>query len=320
MSGIGLSGEIRDVYLPLDYYTRLPRGFGFVEFVRDEDAEVALRTLSRNATLDGAEISVTMAQQGRKSPDSMRRRERSLPREGSSTSYRVNDHDSSHHWRRGGRRDDSSGAYRHRSRYSRSRSRSYCADDTRRRHDARHYRYHDEVPRWSSSARYAGSSRRDDAYRGRYAPRQQYSVSPEERYYRSDDKSRKPDVYRRRDDRHYSSRADDARPRRASSRSADFRPAPLDRPLNGQDAVSDEQSLTHHRTSREEASFCDAPRSKSPQRTFSPLLLLWAYLLPHITITLPISFSVSFRHTNERALNCLLLLTLMTTCRSAFHV
>ena len=30
-------GEVKDVYLPLDYYTRKPRGFGFVEFVERKE-------------------------------------------------------------------------------------------------------------------------------------------------------------------------------------------------------------------------------------------------------------------------------------------
>ena len=31
-------GEIRDVYIPSDYYTRKPRGFAFVEFTDSRDA------------------------------------------------------------------------------------------------------------------------------------------------------------------------------------------------------------------------------------------------------------------------------------------
>jgi FUS-interacting serine-arginine-rich protein 1 len=123
------SGDVRDVYLPLDFYTKLPRGFGFVEFTRDEDAEAALQALSRYATLDGAEISVTVAQQGRKSPDSMRRRER-VNHHGDRRSHgHYDDYDSRH---RKGRTDSRS---RYHQRYYRSRSRScdgYCHSHTRR--------------------------------------------------------------------------------------------------------------------------------------------------------------------------------------------
>ncbi|KAK9172100.1 RNA recognition motif domain protein family protein [Cryptosporidium meleagridis] len=67
-------GAIRDVYLPLDYRSRRPRGFGFVEYVEEEDARAALEKMD-GAILDGVTISVTFAQEGRKSPESMRHRE-----------------------------------------------------------------------------------------------------------------------------------------------------------------------------------------------------------------------------------------------------
>jgi RNA recognition motif-containing protein len=35
-------GEVRDVYLPLDYRSRRPRGFGFIEFTSNEEAKEAL--------------------------------------------------------------------------------------------------------------------------------------------------------------------------------------------------------------------------------------------------------------------------------------
>lgn len=31
-------GEIRDVYIPLDHYSKRPRGFAFVEYLNPEDA------------------------------------------------------------------------------------------------------------------------------------------------------------------------------------------------------------------------------------------------------------------------------------------
>lgn len=43
-------GEIRDVYIPLDYYSRRPRGFGFVEFSDPRDADEA------KAAMDGKRI------------------------------------------------------------------------------------------------------------------------------------------------------------------------------------------------------------------------------------------------------------------------
>ncbi|KAJ2417638.1 hypothetical protein GGI10_000043, partial [Coemansia sp. RSA 2530] len=34
-------GKIKDVYIPLDFYTKESRGFGYVEFYEREDAEAA---------------------------------------------------------------------------------------------------------------------------------------------------------------------------------------------------------------------------------------------------------------------------------------
>ncbi|GMH35404.1 hypothetical protein BSKO_03272 [Bryopsis sp. KO-2023] len=63
-------GEVRDVYLPRDYYTDRPRGFGFVEFRDPRDAEDALYHVDRNI-FGGREISVVMSKESRKSPKEM---------------------------------------------------------------------------------------------------------------------------------------------------------------------------------------------------------------------------------------------------------
>nr|BAN65635.1 Ser/Arg-rich splicing factor, putative [Babesia bovis] len=68
-------GEIRDVYLPLDYYTRKPRGFGFVEFFSHSDADEAMREMF-GYELDGNKIEVFVAKHGRSDPYQMRSRER----------------------------------------------------------------------------------------------------------------------------------------------------------------------------------------------------------------------------------------------------
>eukprot|EP00922_Rhytidocystis_sp_ex-Travisia-forbesii_P006383 GHVS01009238.1.p1 GENE.GHVS01009238.1~~GHVS01009238.1.p1 ORF type:complete len:313 (+),score=37.17 GHVS01009238.1:33-971(+) len=67
-------GPIRDVYLPLDYSTKRPRGFGFVEFHDERDTTAALDELDQ-CEIDGNRIEVTMAQRGRSSPDAMRSRD-----------------------------------------------------------------------------------------------------------------------------------------------------------------------------------------------------------------------------------------------------
>ncbi|GIL51381.1 hypothetical protein Vafri_7379 [Volvox africanus] len=63
-------GELKDVYIPRDYYTQRPRGFGFVEFKDTRDAEDAMYSLDRS-TINGREISVTFSREGRKTPRDM---------------------------------------------------------------------------------------------------------------------------------------------------------------------------------------------------------------------------------------------------------
>ena len=67
-------GEIRDVYMPVDYYTKERRGFAFVEFIEEDGAHDAKREMDKRM-FDGREISVLFAQDNRKTPDEMRRRE-----------------------------------------------------------------------------------------------------------------------------------------------------------------------------------------------------------------------------------------------------
>merc|ERR1719321_1281080 len=66
-------GELKDVYMPTDYYTRQPRGFGFVEYYEVADAQEACKRMHKS-DLDGNIIEVVFAQQRRKSPNSMRER------------------------------------------------------------------------------------------------------------------------------------------------------------------------------------------------------------------------------------------------------
>lgn len=65
-------GGLRDVYIPLDYYSKEPRGYAFVEFYDRRDAEDALRGMD-GRKLREKEVSVIMARQRRKSPHEMRR-------------------------------------------------------------------------------------------------------------------------------------------------------------------------------------------------------------------------------------------------------
>mmetsp|Transcript_9362 Transcript_9362/g.23631 ORF Transcript_9362/g.23631 Transcript_9362/m.23631 type:complete len:125 (-) Transcript_9362:22-396(-) len=65
-------GDIRDVYMPKDYYSGKPRGFAFVEFSNPDDATTAIEEMDRTV-IDGHEVSVGLAQQRRKSPNTMRK-------------------------------------------------------------------------------------------------------------------------------------------------------------------------------------------------------------------------------------------------------
>ncbi|PKI32814.1 hypothetical protein CRG98_046807 [Punica granatum] len=71
----GQFGPLKDIYLPRDYYTGEPRGFGFVQFVYPADAADAKRYLDGEILL-GREIRVLFAEENRKKPSEMRARER----------------------------------------------------------------------------------------------------------------------------------------------------------------------------------------------------------------------------------------------------
>jgi len=64
-------GDIRDVYIPTDFYSKKPRGFAFVEFFDKRDASAALDNLEHHE-IDGREISVVFAKDRRKSAEEMR--------------------------------------------------------------------------------------------------------------------------------------------------------------------------------------------------------------------------------------------------------
>ncbi|CAG4979606.1 unnamed protein product [Colias eurytheme] len=59
-------GDVGDIYIPRDRYTRESRGFAFVRFYDRRDAEEALDSLD-GRMLDGRELRVQMARYGRPS-------------------------------------------------------------------------------------------------------------------------------------------------------------------------------------------------------------------------------------------------------------
>ncbi|CAF94406.1 unnamed protein product [Tetraodon nigroviridis] len=64
----GRYGPIVDVYIPLDFYTRQPRGFAYIQYIFEDvrDAEDALHSLDRKWVC-GRQIEIQFAQGDRKS-------------------------------------------------------------------------------------------------------------------------------------------------------------------------------------------------------------------------------------------------------------
>lgn len=67
-------GDIKDVYIPLDYRSQRAKGFGFIEFYHSEDAHNAVADMDQ-ARIEGNTVHVCIAQNRRKSPTAMRHRD-----------------------------------------------------------------------------------------------------------------------------------------------------------------------------------------------------------------------------------------------------
>ena len=63
-------GKVLDVYMPIDYMTKQPRGFAFVEMGDRRAAQGAMEGLD-NKNVDGRAVKVLFAQQKRKRPEQM---------------------------------------------------------------------------------------------------------------------------------------------------------------------------------------------------------------------------------------------------------
>ncbi|XP_029475759.1 serine/arginine-rich splicing factor 10 isoform X2 [Rhinatrema bivittatum] len=109
----GRYGPIVDVYVPLDFYTRRPRGFAYVQFEDVRDAEDALHNLDKK-WICGRQIEIQFAQGDRKTPNQMKAKE--------------------------GRNVYGSSRYDDYDRYGRSRSRSYERRRSRSRSFEQNYR------------------------------------------------------------------------------------------------------------------------------------------------------------------------------------
>ena len=76
-------GKVNDIYIPISYHTRRPRGFAYVAFEDLEEAKRAVRKLD-GTLFHGREIRVEHAQGDRKTPYEMRQKDG--PRNGNSSS------------------------------------------------------------------------------------------------------------------------------------------------------------------------------------------------------------------------------------------
>ncbi|KAK4803211.1 hypothetical protein SAY86_001414 [Trapa natans] len=65
-------GPVKDVYLPKDYHTGEPRGFGFVKFRYAEDAAEAKQQMNHRI-IGGREVRIVFAEENRKTPREMHR-------------------------------------------------------------------------------------------------------------------------------------------------------------------------------------------------------------------------------------------------------
>ncbi|XP_022722636.1 serine/arginine-rich SC35-like splicing factor SCL28 [Durio zibethinus] len=157
-------GPVKDVYLPKNYYTGEPRGFGFVKFQYGEDAAEAKDRMNYQV-IGGREIRIVFAEENRKSPQEMRLSSRSSGRHG--------------------------GSRRTPPRSPRRRYRSYSRSLSPARHDSR-----DQLV--SRSPRRSRSISQDRGMRNDYrSPRQSRSVSLSpsprgEREYRTKQRSLSP--------------------------------------------------------------------------------------------------------------------------------
>uniref|UniRef100_A0A8C1LWJ4 Serine/arginine-rich splicing factor 10 n=1 Tax=Cyprinus carpio TaxID=7962 RepID=A0A8C1LWJ4_CYPCA len=111
----GRYGPVTDVYIPLDFYSRRPRGFAYIQFEDVRDAEDALLNLDRKWVC-GRQIEIQFAQGDRKTPGQMKSKDRQSPRSHS----RYDDYDRRRRSRSRDRRRSRSPSYDRRRRRSQS--------------------------------------------------------------------------------------------------------------------------------------------------------------------------------------------------------
>ncbi|KAJ6897992.1 serine/arginine-rich SC35-like splicing factor SCL28 [Populus alba x Populus x berolinensis] len=91
-------GPLKDIYLPKNYYTGEPRGFGFVKYRYGEDAAEAKKRMDHKI-IGGREIRIVFAEENRKTPQEMRRTPRTSDRHGGSHGGRTPPRSPRHRYR-----------------------------------------------------------------------------------------------------------------------------------------------------------------------------------------------------------------------------
>ncbi|KAJ3049687.1 hypothetical protein HK097_009352 [Rhizophlyctis rosea] len=67
-------GNVKDVYLPKDYYTGEPRGFAYIQYETQEEADLAYNKIEY-ITVNGEDLKLEWASGSRKRPEQMRARD-----------------------------------------------------------------------------------------------------------------------------------------------------------------------------------------------------------------------------------------------------
>ncbi|KAM8954289.1 serine/arginine-rich splicing factor 12 isoform 2-T2 [Pelodytes ibericus] len=201
----GRYGPIVDVYIPLDFYNRRPRGFAYIQyplfvfrFEDVRDAEDALYNLNRKWVC-GRQIEIQFAQGDRKTPGQMKSKERDtcspVDRRRSRSHSRRRTRSRSSSWDRGRRRS------RHRrNSYSHSKSRSKSPprrSTTPQRHSFSRGRSRSlEKSPSGSPPRHSSSGSKSRSGQRRSGSTRSHSKSPHRR--RSNSMSQKPILQRSR--------------------------------------------------------------------------------------------------------------------------
>ncbi|KAJ1857465.1 hypothetical protein LPJ76_001731 [Coemansia sp. RSA 638] len=171
-------GKIKDVYIPMDYYTKESRGFGYIEFYEREDAEAAYDR-RRDIIIRRKPVTIEFARGQRKTSREMRVNDSDTQTKRRSPSPRR-------------RHRSRSRSRRHRS-YSRSRSASRSRSRSRSpaRRSSRSRRRYSRSRSRSRSRRRHGSGRRSGRRSSRRDSRSQSSDSRSRSSSRSYSRSRR---------------------------------------------------------------------------------------------------------------------------------